>query len=367
MFDDCLIMAGGSGTRLWPASNSRLAKQFLPVSGKETFFSTSVKRALAVTDKQGTVLIIAGKKHIPHVINNLANLNLSEKKRLLVIVEPAAKNTAPAIACAVAYSLLTGSNRKMLVLTSDHIINPLSAFVNDAALAAAAIASDRLAVFGIRPTRPETGYGYIQTGRSNAGICDVLAFHEKPDVQTAKRFTSGKHFFWNSGMFAFSSEFMASEFRRLVPDVFVPFEKLKKIKPASFTVSRGIRVINSWPGLKNAYMKTKTISFDYAVAEKCSKTIMVPAGFNWIDIGNWEDYAQLCSGSINDVFAVNAETCHVDSDIPVALAGVEDLIIIIRSGKNGSPAAALITRKGHTQKVRDVVEQIKNAGKADIL
>jgi mannose-1-phosphate guanylyltransferase/mannose-6-phosphate isomerase len=367
MFDECLIMAGGSGTRLWPASSSLLPKQFLPVSQRSTFFALALERALSVTGKNGRIIIIAGKSHIPHVIKDAAKLTEAKKKRLLVITEPAAKNTAPAIVCAVVYSLLSGS-KNMLVLTSDHIIKPLKTFKNDAALAAAAVEEGNLVIFGIPPSRPETGFGYIETGKvRDDGAYNVNAFHEKPDPQTAKKYASNRRFFWNSGMFAFNISFMANEMRCFAPDVFLPFEKLKLPKNSEYTVSKGVKLL-TWRGLEAAYRKTLGISFDYAIAEKCKKTVMVRSNFDWIDIGNWDDYAGLYRKNNSQVYGEKeAASCYVDSDIPVALAGVEDLIIVIRSGKNGKDACALITRKGRTQKVRNIVEQIKKSGKNKLL
>jgi len=329
----------------------------------------AMERAFALTKNSGKVIIITGKSHIPHVIADAAKLSASKKKRLLVIGEPAAKNTAPAVACAVSYSLLSGSGRSMLVLTSDHIIKPLEVFKADAVAAASAASDGKLVVFGIPPSRPETGYGYIETGSDKiiAGVSKVIAFHEKPDPQTAKKYAASKRFFWNSGMFAFPAEFMAEQFRSLALDVLTPFEKLKVPPPDAFTVSDGVQVLNAWPGLDNAYRKTKSISFDYAIAEKCPNVVMVHTNFDWIDIGNWEEYVKICENSRSQVFSVSGETCYVNSDIPVALVGVEDLIVVIRSGKDGSPATALITRKGQTQKVREIVEQIKKAGKTELL
>ena len=363
MFNDCLIMAGGSGTRLWPASNSRLPKQFLPAAEKKSFFSLALERALALGEQ---VIIITGKSHIHHVIADAAKLTTAEKKRILVIGEPAAKNTAPAITCAVVYSIFCGSNRNMLVLTSDHIIKPLETFKADVFLAAQA-GRENLVVFGIPPGRPETGYGYIETGKNQDGIFTVAAFHEKPDMQTAKKYAASRRFFWNSGMFAFNIDFIAEQFRSLAPDVIRPFEKLKQPKAEDFAVSKGIKILSAWKGLETAYSKTKSISFDYAIAEKCGKTAMIRANFDWIDIGNWEEYIKLGGKNSSQVFCTGSDTCFVDSDIPVALAGVEDLIVVIRSGKDGNPASALITRKGQTQRVRDIVEQIKISGKTGLL
>jgi len=367
MYNDCLIMAGGSGTRLWPASSSRLPKQFLPADEKSSFFSMALERAFALTGKDGRVIVIAGISHVAHVIADAAKFSAAEKKRLLVIGEPAAKNTAAAIACSVALSQLSGSGRNMLVLTSDHIIKPLEVFKADAALAAAAAKAGKLAIFGIPPVRPETGYGYIETGKEEGGVYDVKAFHEKPDAATAKKYGESKRFFWNSGMFAFNADFMAEQFKLLCPQVFLPFEKLKKPAAEDFSLSRGVRVLSAWRGLKNAYAKAEAISFDYAITEKCAKTAMIRVNFDWIDIGNWEEYAKIRGKGESLVFSASAENVYVDSDIPVALAGVEDLIVVIRSGKNGENPAALITKKGQTQKVREIVEQIKKADRKDLL
>ncbi|MCL2601824.1 MAG: sugar phosphate nucleotidyltransferase [Treponema sp.] len=390
MFDDCVIMAGGSGTRLWPASSSRLPKQFLPAGSgeeKQSFFQMAVERALAVTAhaanggsaNNGRVIIITGEKHIPRIAADLAKLSAAEKKRIVVIGEPAAKNTAAAIACAAVYasfasrgasgnpSGIADNGRKILVLTSDHIITPRAAFAADAALAASSAAEGKLAIFGIPPERPETGYGYIEAGKESGGVFAVSAFHEKPDLQTAKKYIASKRFFWNSGMFAFTSNFMAQQFHDFAPEVFAPLKKLKSPAKEAYTILRGIRILNRWHGLKAAYTKAKSVSFDVAIAEKCRNTVMVRASFDWLDIGNWEEYIKVCDKNSSLVFRAAADTCYVDSDIPVALAGVEDLIVVIRSGKNGEPPVALVTRRGQTQKVRDIVDEIKKAGKAALL
>ena len=372
MFDDCLIMAGGSGTRLWPASNSRKPKQFLPVTrngGTETFFSLSLERALKVVSKNGRVIVIAGISHIPFVVAASSALSTADKKRLVLIPEPAAKNTAPAIACAAAFANKTsGKNRTMLVLTSDHIIAPLEAFEKDAAAAAHFAAENRLVVFGITPSKPETGYGYIEIGDQGSV---VTAFREKPDRKTAEQFCTSKKHFWNSGMFAFNCCFLLEEFRRLAADVSRPFERLKAPDETAYVKKKGLRVLEAWAGLDKAYKKTKNVSFDYAVAEKCSPAVMVRASFDWIDVGSWDEYARLLSknssgSSAAELYTAETENCFVDSDIPVALAGVKDLIVVVRSGKDGSPPAVLVTQKGESQRVRDIVEKIKKSGKIEI-
>ena len=405
MFDDCIIMAGGSGTRLWPASTSSRPKQFLTLpSGKVslsqgasrqkvkekksfTFFSAALERALAVTDSgDGHIIIVAGKNHINPIIEECAGLSSSERKRLVLIPEPLARNTAPAIACALIYIdwITSGRERNILVLTSDHIIEPFDTFMADANVAAAMAQADKLVVFGIPPERPETGYGYIEAAKSltihpdesvkgsrqyEPEVFGVASFREKPDLKKAKQFVRAKKFYWNSGMFAFSSQFMLTEFRHSSPEVIVPFCKLLAPNEHSYLTRKGLSILEKWDNLEIAYRKTKTISFDYAIAEKCKATVMVSAGFSWKDVGSWDEYARLIKQTDAEVYGTEEakESCFVDSDIPVALCAVEDLIVVVRSGKDGRPPAVLISKKGETQHVRGIVEQIKTSGKTELL
>jgi len=379
MINDCLIMAGGAGTRLWPASSSRKPKQFLPTAknGTESFFSISLERAFrVVSENDGRVIVITGKTHLPFAVAACSKLSATEKKHLVLIPEPESKNTAPAIACAIEYAGRTcGWNRTMIVLTSDHIIKPLDAFLKDINIGAQFAEQDRLVVFGIPPLGPETGYGYIKTaGKLAEDVYAVDMFNEKPDLKTAEQFLASKKYFWNSGMFIFRCEFLAEEYRRLAADIINPFENLKSPDKKSYSKTKGLCVLDTWAGLDIAYNQANNISFDYAIAEKCSKTVMIRASYDWIDIGSWDDYACLLSGnsvtnsdSVKDVYTAGTSGCFVDSDIPVALAGVENLIVVIRSGKDGFPPAALITQKSKTQLVRDVVEKIKQTGGKNIL
>jgi mannose-1-phosphate guanylyltransferase/mannose-1-phosphate guanylyltransferase/mannose-6-phosphate isomerase len=388
MFNDCIIMAGGSGTRLWPASNSMMPKQFLPMPSLSaepepiaagSFFNAAVERALAVIDREGDgrVIVVAGRSHATHIVKACERYSSKELKHLVFIPEPAAKNTAPAIACAVSFiDWMSGEERKVLVLTSDHIITPLEKFMVDASAAEAFATADKLAIFGIKPRGPETGFGYIEAGTLLSGVAEeplvfgVKSFREKPDRKTAEAFLEAGNFFWNSGMFAFSSKFILNEFRRNAPKVIRPFGELRAPDERSFRIERGVRILWEWLDLEKAYKKAAAISFDYAIAEKCSHTVMVDAGFHWIDVGSWDEYALLAGryGSCHaEVYQHNTKECFVDSDIPVALIGVEDLIVAVRSGKNGGPGSILIAKKGETQHVRDIVEQIKTKGRNELL
>jgi mannose-1-phosphate guanylyltransferase len=387
-------MAGGSGTRLWPASNTGTPKQFLAVpgasagdsrggdsSGGRSFFDLALERALALIDREGDgrVIIIAGQSHVPCITRAVAKLGPRDAARILLIPEPAARNTAPAIVCGAVYAeRALGGNRSILTLTSDHIIRPLEVFQVDAAAAAAFAREDTLVVFGIPPRAPETGYGYIETAGpaeipgSTADapgpvVFRVAAFREKPDRPTAERFLAERRFYWNSGMFAFSSRFILEEFRRSAPGVLGPFEGLRVPGEGAWRTEAGLRILADWPGLEEAYGTVTPISFDYAIAERCRRTVMVAAGFEWYDVGSWDEYARLSGDAAGVVYRSGVENCFTDSDIPVALCGVQDLIVVVRSGRDGSPPAVLIAKRGETQRVRDIVEQIKVSGRTELL
>lgn len=387
VFNDCIVMAGGAGTRLWPASTSKRPKQFLSVPPDRSFFAAAVERALMVIEnaEDSRIIIIAGKNHVPAIVDACAVFSPAQKKQLVLIPEPEAKNTAPAIACSLIYTnwVNGGLDRKILVLSSDHLIEPPDIFRADATAAAAFAQQDKLAVFGITPVSPHTGYGYIETsdllsippkeGTRKAShyeseVRRALSFREKPDRKKAEGFIKAGNFYWNSGMFAFSSKFMLEEFRTTAPEVINPFFKLRAPDERSYMTRKGLRILEKWEDLEIAYKKALKISFDYAIAEKCRQTVMVKAAFQWIDVGSWDEYIKLLHEKTNaEVYRCASESSFVDSDIPVALVNAEDLIVVIRCGKNGGPPAALIARKGETQKIREIVEQIKAAGRTELL
>ena len=372
LFDDCIILAGGSGKRLWPASNSSKPKQFLPIKKNPveyTFFDAALERAFAITDLSGRVIIIAGENHVSHIVLAAQKLNENDRRRLVLIPEPEAKNTAAAISCGIAFVERTSAvNRNLIVLTSDHIISPLKTFKAD--VTTVCRRKESLAVFGITPNSPKTGYGYIEAGEAlspQSGIFNVASYHEKPDKKKAEQFIAQGNFYWNSGMFAFSSKFMIEEYKLSAPQFAAAFNALTAPEKDSYTVRDDLLILENWHGLKEAYNKVESISFDYAIAEKCSKTIMIAAAFNWLDVGSWDEYARLLGDTDSEVYYSDEKSCFVDSDIPVALCGVEDLIVVVRSGKDGSVPSILIAKKAETQKVRDIVEQIKDAGRTSLL
>jgi mannose-1-phosphate guanylyltransferase len=222
---------------------------------------------------------------------------------------------------------------------------------------------ESLVVFGISPRSADTGYGYIEAGEMllpQSRLFKVASFREKPDKQKAEQFIVQGNFYWNSGMFAFSSRFMMAEFHRYAPEIADAFNALAVPEKNAYAVREGLPVLENWPGLKEAYNQSEHISFDYAIVEKCTRTIMIVASFDWLDVGSWDEYARLLGDISSEVYFSGGNSCFVDSDIPVALCGAEDLIVVVRSGKDGAVPAVLIAKKGETQRVREIVEQIRN-------
>jgi mannose-1-phosphate guanylyltransferase/mannose-6-phosphate isomerase len=366
MFDDCVIMAGGSGTRLWPASSLKHPKQFLPLPGQneKTFFHAALDRALAVTGAgEGRVIIIAGAAHVPHIENICSSYRQSDTRRMVLIPEPEAKNTAAAVACAAVFAECTSNaaRRSILVLTSDHVIRPEADFLKQTRDLEPRIRGGGLAVFGINPHTPETGYGYIEAAAPplSGGIFAVKSFHEKPDKAQAEKYLKAGNFFWNSGMFAFSSDFILNEFKKNALLVSSPFERLSAPEAGAYTNRGGLCVVEAWRGLDAAYREAERVSFDIAIAEKCKNVIMAKAGFEWFDVGSWDEYARLSTPRGENVFSAGSGSCFVDSAIPVALCGVDNLIVIVREGPK---PAILIAKKGETQRVKEIVELIKAGG-----
>jgi mannose-1-phosphate guanylyltransferase/mannose-1-phosphate guanylyltransferase/mannose-6-phosphate isomerase len=373
MFSDCIIMAGGSGARLWPASTSAKPKQFLSCgaddgSGRRSFFAKALERGLAVLAEDGRLIIITAASHLELALAECACFSEAARRRMVLIPEPEAKNTAAAVACGLKYAALKGG-RTMIVLSSDHLIAPLDVFAANAEAACRTVLSQSaLAVFGIQPDKPETAYGYIEAGeRLGGGLFKAESFREKPDKPSAERFLEAGGFYWNAGIFAFTCGFMLGEFARLAPDVFAPFDTLLPPAADAYTEQSGLAILGAWPGLAQAYRESRRVSFDYAIAERCARTFMIAADFTWRDIGSWDEYALMSGSAGAEVYAAGADSCFVDADIPVALCGVENLIVVARSGKDGAPAAVLVARKGETQRIREIVDQIRGAGRTELV
>ncbi len=363
MVENVFILAGGSGTRLWPASNLQNPKQFLEVKDGKSLLLLTMERALRLSGS-GRVFIITLKDQIESVIAECSKLE-SGMDRVLVLPEPVPRNTAPALAACASYLIEEGRGReRVLVLPADHLIEPFESFRSNVEEAGKLAEKGYLVTFGIKPAWPATGYGYIEAGIKELNGFKVSAFKEKPNEITAEEFIKKGNYFWNSGMFVFEFNRFWEELEKGAPDIANIFSGIGKNQTPG--LEGGITVIMDNPGTAAVYEKSPRDSIDYAVMEKCAKTAVVPASFKWNDIGSWDEMASLPISRKDarpcvSTFTVESNNNYVFSDIPVALCGVDDLMVI---QKNGS---LLICKKGKGQLVKDAVELIKTENRSDLL
>lgn len=375
MVQNVVILAGGSGTRLWPASRRGFPKQFLKFGGELSLFQQTLKRALYL-QVTGSILVISHHSQVEEISRQTSQMledrevNPADVPPVLLLAEPEVKNTAPAIAFACSViSRMTGENSSFLVLPADHMIEPLSAFKADVEKAALLAEEGYLVTFGIPPERPETGYGYLERGAKLSTGFLVKRFKEKPDQAAAQQFLRQGGHFWNSGMFAFKADTFFEELMAWSPEIAVPF--LQGFKgTGQIAVDRGkrIQVYSPEAPLPDVYREIPAVSVDFALMEKSSKCAMVEATFGWSDVGSWDEAARLFGGAEHSgkgsqgrVFSVESRDNYVLTDIPVALAGVSDLIVVVKNG------TLLICRRGESQLVKEVVSLVEEAGGEELL
>lgn len=366
MITDVIIMAGGFGERLWPASSGEEPKQFMSLNDNFSFLQNSIQRALAC--KVSGKIVIVTRKDIENLCAKqcfeLAERESAENKEkiindVVIISEPEGKHTSAAIMTGVCFlnKISDNSNHTVLVLTSDHVINPIDIFVNDCNRASCVAEEGKFVCFSIPPTEPSVGYGYIKTSCDLYGdnsVYKIEEFKEKPDSETARKYFESGKYFWNSGMFAFKSDFFLDEMKKCTPEVFDSFECVFNGSKPELCKVQNINCIKSWKSIENAYSVVPKVAVDVAIAEKTLNAVAVKSNFKWTDVGNWDTFSELCTNPKNsEVIEVNSNNNFVYSDIPVALCGVSDLVVVVKNGK------VLVMKKGSSSLVRDVVKETK--------
>ncbi len=346
-------MAGGAGKRLWPASHAERPKQFMTVQGEDSLFCSTVKRAASLK-LSGKILVVTHKDHISAALEDAAHLSQEIRSKLVLLAEPEARNTAPALSYAAAWLKEQDRNDKAvsLVLAADHLIEDLKTFAKDAEDAARLAEKGYLVVFGIKPSFPSTGYGYIEAGKEDAPGFKVLSFKEKPDLEKAEEFLAAGNFFWNSGMFTYRLDTFTEELKSGTPEMIRPFEN--SFSSPTVKKENGVSVILPDEKLEALYRSLPKDSIDYALMEKSSNIAMVGAGFDWNDVGSWDVIAQLNPKPKQPVFETGGSGNFVYGDIPVAFCGVDDLIVVMEKGK------LLVCKKGSSQQVKDAAEYFLN-------
>ncbi len=342
-----VLLSGGSGTRLWPLSREAYPKQFLPLTGEDTMLQATWRRVAGLADV--APIVVANEEH---------RFLAAEQLRLVgvpapaIMLEPVGRNTAPAIAAAALQATADGDDPLLLVLPSDHVVANPEAFRAAVRVASAAAERGALVTFGIVPTAPETGFGYIQSeaGAGGDGARKVLRFVEKPDAATAQAYLDAGGYYWNSGMFLFRASRYLAELGRLRPDIL-------EATRAAFAAARRdgdfIRLD------KEAFSGCPSQSIDYAVMEQTDAAMVLPVDIGWNDVGSWSalwDVAERdADGNAHhgDVIAVDSRNSYAYARRLVALVGVDDMVVV------ETDDAVLVARKDKVQLVTDVVAQLK--------
>ncbi|MCY1000791.1 mannose-1-phosphate guanylyltransferase [Myxococcus sp. MISCRS1] len=341
-----VIMAGGSGTRFWPLSRQARPKQFLPLASKLPLITDTAQRLKGLATVKNT-FIVCGPLHAKaaeKLVKGLPKPNL--------LVEPVARNTAPAIALAAVQVAARDPKGVMVVLPSDHHVADVPGFKRVLEQAARIAEGGHIVTLGIQPHRPETGYGYIQVGDAlEGGGRAVKAFKEKPDPQTAQAYVSSGEYLWNGGIFVFRADVILAAFEQHMPEM---KKGLKALREAA-----GKRTFGAV--LKKVFPKLPSISIDYGVMEKASNIAVLPGDFGWSDVGSFaaipevrpaDAHGNVISGDLAVV--VDCKGCIVLADKrPLSVVGLTDVVVV------DSGDAVLVVPREKSQDVRKVVEALK--------
>ncbi|HJQ61117.1 MAG TPA: mannose-1-phosphate guanylyltransferase/mannose-6-phosphate isomerase [Vineibacter sp.] len=352
-----VVLAGGSGTRLWPLSREAYPKQFLPLTGEQSLLQQTAAR---VTDRARFLppILVCNAEHRFLVAEQLRLAGVAADA---IVLEPAARNTAPAVAVGALMTTAAAPGRAILVLPSDASIRRPDAFraAIDAGLAAAQ--RGHLVTFGIKPSTPETGYGYIHVGApldGAPGAHAVARFVEKPDAARARQFLERGDHVWNGGIFLTRADRYLEELRRFEPAM------LEACQQALTDARRDLDFTRLDAA---AFGRSPSKSIDYAVMERTERAAVVPVDMGWSDVGSWEALAVESPAdsqgnvAIGDVVAEDIRGCYVraDAGVLVAALGIEDLVIV------ATDDAVLVARRDRSQDVKRIVEKLKASGRSE--
>lgn len=360
-----VIMAGGSGTRFWPLSREKMPKQLLKIGGDETLIAQTVSRILPLIRIEDIFIVTNHSlaESISHQF--LANNARSWDKNF--IIEPEPKNTAPALGLAALHLERLDPESIMVVLAADHSIRNANEFLSLLRIAEQAAQQDYLVTLGIKPNRPETGYGYIKVGNvlegargreqkaGNEGVCRVEAFVEKPDLETAKKYLSQGNYYWNSGIFIWKTKTLLQEIEKHQPALHQALREIRK----------SIGTDHEADVIQDVFKKLTAVSIDYAVMEKTDRAAVVMADMGWSDVGSWTALDDVSdrdtSGNVvvGNVIDIDSHDSIIYAEKRlVATIGLKDTVVV------DTPDATLVCSKDRAQDVKKVVDELRKR-KAD--
>ncbi|WP_314138606.1 mannose-1-phosphate guanylyltransferase/mannose-6-phosphate isomerase [Buttiauxella noackiae] len=343
-----VVLAGGTGSRLWPLSRSLYPKQFLSLTSTSSMLQETIMRLDGLTHENP--LIICNEEHRFIVAEQLRQLSLEHSG---IILEPVGRNTAPAIALAAIHAIQHQNDPILLVLAADHVIQDNAAFLATIQNALDLAESGKLVTFGIVPNKPETGYGYIKQGSPvSANAFEVSKFVEKPDLETAQKYLDEGTYYWNSGMFIFKASRYIEELKLYRPDILEAC--INALQNASLDLDFTRLNID-------AFTQCADESIDYAVMEKTSDAVVVPLDANWSDVGSWSALWEVDTKDKNenvihgDVIAIDTHRSYLYSQHRlISAVGLEDVIVV------ETKDAILVSHKDKVQSVKDVVNTLKS-------
>lgn len=346
-----VILSGGSGTRLWPTSRSAMPKQFLALVGPQTLFQETLLRCQGLPGLQAP-LIVTNEDHRFLVAEQLRELG---KTDATILLEPVARNTAPAIAAAAFAALKQSADAVMLVMPSDHVVRDPVAFRRAVTDALPSAKAGKLVTFGIVPTGPETGFGYIEKGQDlgEGGVCEVQSFKEKPSLVQAQSLLASGKFVWNAGIFLFTAQSFLTELKTHEPLIHASVEK---------AFQEAQRDQDFLRLTKEAFESAPSISVDYAVMERTKHAAVRPVDCGWNDVGSWSsiwevrDKDDQGNAVPSNSIAIDTKNTLVSSQRLVAMIGLEDLVIV------DTDDALLIAHRSQAQKTKDIVDTLKARG-----
>ena len=344
-----ILLAGGTGTRLWPVSRQLYPKQLVKFIGDDSLVQSTIKRLSPVLDAD-CVRIVCGEQHFHETARHMQDIGLQADGK--IICEPSGRNTGPAILLAVLHTVLADRDAVLCVFPADHVIAEIERFHERLKVAIRLADQGYIVTFGITPHYPETGYGYVEGGQEVAdGALTINRFVEKPDKETAQQYIAAGNFFWNSGMFAFKASVILEEFRTYQPDL------LKKMT----ALSDGTNAI-----AKADYDQLPDISIDYAIMEKTSRGVVLPSDFGWSDIGSWkslydflpkDDDLNVIDG---DVITNDTRGCFImGRDRLIATNHLENMVIV------ETPDSIFVSDIDGSRDVKSIVARLKEKGRQE--
>lgn len=349
-----VVLSGGSGTRLWPLSRELYPKQLLSLVGKGTMLQETLARLDGVPDVQPPV-VVCNESHRFLVAEQLRQIKSGSRA---ILLEPVGRNTAPAVAMA-ALSALSGADNAddpvLLVLPADHVIRDVKAFQDAVQAGLRAARAGQLVTFGVVPSKPETGYGYIRRGDGVGPVFPVAEFVEKPDLETAQEYLASGKYYWNSGMFMFTARAVLDELKQFAPAMY-------DACVAAFTAARRDLDFTRLPMAE--FSACPSDSIDYAVMEKTRRAVVVPLDAGWSDVGSWSALHEAIPADaagnviIGDVLVSDSQGCylHATSRL-VATVGLQDHVVI------ETKDAVMVAPKDRVQDVKNLVNELKKQGR----